>query len=214
MFVFVHPALKLNRLAAVRRLRHRALGRPRILAGHGDDPADQFRRVRPPSRTSPSTCRISAAWLSALLGRIRCYQDKDFWGTSTMPRHGMKPKKDFDYYLSNNMVFDTAGFCGAMASVKSALIEIPASRIVFATDYPQEIREREAVRDFVGHPRARQGRRGDPVRQRGQAPQAAGEGGVIGDGYHPTRCFSISCTGILTRSLSISARSASRRSCE
>ena len=36
-------------LAAVRRLRHRALGRPRILADHGDHPAGQFRRVRPPS---------------------------------------------------------------------------------------------------------------------------------------------------------------------
>jgi predicted TIM-barrel fold metal-dependent hydrolase len=38
--------------------------------------------------------------------------------------------------------------------VKAALIEIPASRIVFATDYPQEIRERVAVRDFVGELRA------------------------------------------------------------
>jgi predicted TIM-barrel fold metal-dependent hydrolase len=36
-----------------------------------------------------------------------------------------------------------------MGAVKGALIEIPASRIVFATDYPQEIRERAAVRDFV-----------------------------------------------------------------
>ena len=85
----------------------------------------------------------------ALLGRIRSYQDKDFWGTSDNARHGMKPKRDFDYYLRNNMVFDTAGFCGALGAVKGALIEIPASRIVFATDYPQEIRERAAVRDFV-----------------------------------------------------------------
>ncbi len=38
-------------LAAVRRLRHRALGRPRILADHGDHPADQFRRVRPPPQS-------------------------------------------------------------------------------------------------------------------------------------------------------------------
>jgi predicted TIM-barrel fold metal-dependent hydrolase len=86
--------------------------------------------------------------LSALLGRIRSYQDKDFWGTSDNARHGMKPKRDFDHYLRNNMVFDTAGFCGALGAVKGALIEIPASRIVFATDYPQEIRERAAVRDF------------------------------------------------------------------
>ena len=32
--------------------------------------------------------------------------------------------------------------------------DIPASRIVFATDYPQEIRQREAVRDFVRELRA------------------------------------------------------------
>jgi predicted TIM-barrel fold metal-dependent hydrolase len=36
-----------------------------------------------------------------------------------------------------------------MGAVKAALIEIPSSRIVFATDYPQEIRERAAVQDFV-----------------------------------------------------------------
>ena len=29
------------------------------------------------------------------------------------------------------------------------MCEIPAARIVFATDYPQEIRKREIVRDFV-----------------------------------------------------------------
>ena len=46
-------------------------------------------------------------------------------------------------------MFDTAGFCGAIQAVKIALLELPASRIVFATDYPQEIRAREAVRDFV-----------------------------------------------------------------
>ena len=92
--------------------------------------------------------------LSALLGRIRSYQDKEFWGTLDNARHGMKAKNSFDYYLHNNMVFDTAGFCGAIGAVKAALIEIPASRIVFATDYPQEIRDRSAVRDFVNELRA------------------------------------------------------------
>jgi predicted TIM-barrel fold metal-dependent hydrolase len=92
--------------------------------------------------------------LAALLGRIRSYQDKDFWGTRDNARHGMTGKRDFDHYLRNNMVFDTAGFCGVIAAVKAALIEIPASRIVFATDYPQEIRERAAVRDFVKDLRA------------------------------------------------------------
>ena len=45
-----------------------------------------------------------------MLERIRSYQDKDFWGTKGNPRHGMKPKKDFDYYMRNHMLFDTAGF--------------------------------------------------------------------------------------------------------
>jgi 2,3-dihydroxybenzoate decarboxylase len=87
--------------------------------------------------------------IASMLGRIRSYQDKDFWGTKGNPRHGMNPKQDFDYYLNNNMMFDTAGFAGAISSVKTALVEIPSARIVFATDYPQEIRARAAVRDFV-----------------------------------------------------------------
>ena len=48
--------------------------------------------------------------------------------------------------------------CGAVVdrvgTVKTGLVEIPASRIVFATDYPQEIRQREVVRDFVRELRA------------------------------------------------------------
>jgi hypothetical protein len=51
-------------------------------------------------------------------------------------------------------VFDTAGFCGAINSVKTALVELPPSRIVFATDYPQEIRTREPVKAFVDEVRA------------------------------------------------------------
>ena len=87
--------------------------------------------------------------ISSVIGRIRSYQDKTFWGTKGNARHGMLPKRAFDDYIRDNIVFDTAGFCGAIGAVKSALLEIPAARIVFATDYPQEIRARSAVRDFV-----------------------------------------------------------------
>ena len=38
--------------------------------------------------------------------------------------------------------------------MQTGLVEIPASQIVFATDYPQEIRQREVVRDFVRDIRA------------------------------------------------------------
>ena len=87
--------------------------------------------------------------LSAVIGRIRSYQDKTFWGTKGNARHGMLPQRAFDDYIRDNIIFDTAGFCGAISAVKSALLEIPAARIVFATDYPQEIRARSAVREFV-----------------------------------------------------------------
>jgi predicted TIM-barrel fold metal-dependent hydrolase len=148
MFVFIHPALKLNQTKQF-------------------DCYDTARSVGREFSLVMATIRLInsgvfdrhpdllihmshlGGGLASLLGRIRSYQDKDFWGTADNPRHGMKPKRDFDHYLRNNMVFDTAGFCGVIGAVHTALIEIPASRIVFATDYPQEIRAPEAVRDFV-----------------------------------------------------------------
>jgi hypothetical protein len=89
-----------------------------------------------------------------MLGRIRSFQDKDFWGTKDNARHGMTAKHDFDHYIRNRLMFDTAGFAGDIRSVKTGLVEIPPSQIVFATDYPQEIRQREVVRDFVRDIRA------------------------------------------------------------
>jgi len=100
--------------------------------------------------------------IASMLGRVRAYQDKDFWGTAGNPRHGRKAREPLDHYIARNMVFDTAGFCGAIGAVQAALVEIPAARIVFATDYPQEIRAREAVRDFV-HDIRRLGAEGEQI---------------------------------------------------
>jgi len=153
MFVFVHPALRLNH--------------PQAFDGY-----DTARSVGREFSLIMATIRLInsgvfdrhpeltvhmahlGGGIAAMLGRIRSYQDKDFWGTIDNARHGMKARKDFDDYFAENLVFDTAGFCGAIGAVKGALIEIPASRIVFATDYPQEIRAREAVCDFVRDIRA------------------------------------------------------------
>ena len=41
-----------------------------------------------------------------------------------------------------------------IAPDRASLVEIPAQRIVFATDYPQEIRDTAKVRDFVDGIRA------------------------------------------------------------
>jgi len=131
-------ALKLN-FATVRRLRYRAFGRPRILADNGD-----VRLINSGvlDRHPELTVHVAhlAGGIAAMLGRIRCFQDKDFWGTKGNARHGMTPKDDFDHYVRNRLIFDTAGFAGAISSVKTGLVEIPASRIVFATD----IRRRSA----------------------------------------------------------------------
>jgi 2,3-dihydroxybenzoate decarboxylase len=161
LFVFVHPALKLNETRQFDGYdTARSVGREFSLV------MATIRLVNCGvfDRHPTLTVHMShlGGGLSALLGRIRSYQDKEFWGTLDNARHGMKPKRDFDHYLRNNMVFDTAGFCGAIGAVKGALIEIPASRIVFATDYPQEIRERAAVRDFVEELRAL-GKDGDAI---------------------------------------------------
>jgi predicted TIM-barrel fold metal-dependent hydrolase len=148
MFVFVHPALKLNETKQFDGYdTARSVGREFSLV------MATIRLINSGvfDRHPALTVHMShlGGGLAALLGRIRSYQDKEFWGTADNARHGMTPQRSFDDYLRSNIVFDTAGFCGALGAIKAALIEIPVSRIVFATDYPQEIRERVAVGDFV-----------------------------------------------------------------
>jgi predicted TIM-barrel fold metal-dependent hydrolase len=148
LFVFVHPALKLNHPQPFDAYdTARSVGREfsLILA--------TIRLINSGvlDRHPDLTIHMShlGGGIASMLGRVRSYQDKVFWGTEGNPRHGGLPQKELDHYLRERFVFDTAGFCGALGSVKTALIELPAERIVFATDYPQEIRAREAVRDFV-----------------------------------------------------------------
>jgi predicted TIM-barrel fold metal-dependent hydrolase len=148
LFVFVHPALKLNfpqQFDAYDTAR--SVGREFSLIMATIRLINSGVFDRHPSLTVHMA--HLAGGIASMLGRIRGYQDKEFWGLTGNARHGRTCAKDFDYYLRNNMVFDTGGFCGAISCVQTALVEIPAERLVFATDYPQEIRGREVVRDFV-----------------------------------------------------------------
>ncbi len=86
--------------------------------------------------------------IAALLGRVRNYQDRAFWGTEGDPRHGKNPPKPFDYYL-DRIYFDTGGFFGHLNAVRAALLELKPSQLVFGTDYPQEIRSAESMKGFV-----------------------------------------------------------------
>src|ERR1700728_2764971 len=153
LFVFVHPALKLNHAQQFDSYdTARAVGREFSLIMATIRLVNSGLFDRHPALT------VHMAHLSGgndgMLARIRCFQDKEFWGTAGNARHGAKGKKDFDYYIRNNLVFDTAGFAGGIGALKAGLAEIPASRMVFATDYPQEIRKREPVRDFVNEIRS------------------------------------------------------------
>jgi len=153
LYVFVHPALKLNFPEQFNAFdTARAVGREFSLI------MATIRLINSGVLDRHPNLTIQMAHLSggiaSMLGRVRGFQDKEFWGTLGNERHGATPEKDFDHYLSERLVFDTAGFCGQVGSVKTALIEIPASRIVFATDYPQELRTREPVKKFVDDIRA------------------------------------------------------------
>lgn len=148
MYVFVHPALappgvehmqEFDLLRSVGREFSLVMATIHLIDG---GVLDRFPRLK---------VQIGhlAGGLPMLLGRIRGYQDKDFWGTAGDPRHGRLPEKDFDWYLRNRLWFDVGGFCCEPKVVRQALIELPASRIVFATDYPQEVRDPEVVKAFV-----------------------------------------------------------------
>ena len=148
LFVFVHPALKLNYSQQFDGYdTARSVGREFSLV------MATIRLINSGvfDRHPKLTVHMShlGGGIAGVLARVRGYQDKVFWGVEGHPKHGRKAEKDFDHYINHNMVFDTAGFCCAIGAVNAALAELPAARIVFATDYPQEVRERGHVRDFV-----------------------------------------------------------------
>ena len=148
LFVFVHPALKLNESKQFNAFDlARSVGREfsLVMATIRLINAQVFDRH---PNLIVQMSHLSGG-LAAILGRVRSYQDKTFWGTKGNKAHGITPARDFDHYLRHNMIFDTGGFCGEIKSINTALIEIPADRIVFGTDYPQEIRTHAVIDTFI-----------------------------------------------------------------
>jgi predicted TIM-barrel fold metal-dependent hydrolase len=148
LYVFVHPALRLNRSRQFDAYDlARSVGREFSLIMATIRLIDSGVFDRHPGLIVQMS-HLSGG-IASMLGRIRGFEDKEFWGTAGNPRHGRKSRQPFDHYLANNMVFDCGGFFGSIDAVRTALIEIPAARIVFGTDYPQEIRSAEVSRRFV-----------------------------------------------------------------
>ncbi|MCL6592555.1 MAG: amidohydrolase family protein [Alicyclobacillus sp.] len=148
-FVFIHPALSVQTLGlqgfdkfdlyrTVGREFDLVLATIRLICGGVLDDFPNLRVV------------IShlAGGISALLGRIRNYQDKEYWGLAHDPVHGKTAKQPFETYL-RKLFFDTGGHFGDSTAVASALLNIPPSQLLFGTDYPQEIRDRNEVREFI-----------------------------------------------------------------
>lgn len=97
-----------------------------------------------------------AGGLGRYLSRINGFFTRRVWGTSASERHGREPKADFNSYVRQRLMYDCAGWAGPTHSAERGaewtrfgLMEVPLSQIVFATDYPQAIRDDDEVRDYV-----------------------------------------------------------------
>jgi predicted TIM-barrel fold metal-dependent hydrolase len=109
-----------------------------------------------------------AGGIGRYLGRIRGFQQRGKWATAEVPRHGRQPPRPFDYYLDHRLFYDIAGWAGPDHAaawgadwVRFGLGELSFSQLVFASDYPQAVREPgevaayvEAVRALGGNGRA------------------------------------------------------------
>src|SRR5438477_3653606 len=95
------------------------------------------------------------------LGRIRGFQQRDKWGTVDLPRHGRQPQKSLDHYLEHRLFYDCAGWAGPDHAaewgaewVRFGLQEVGLSQTVFASDYPQAVRDPDEVARYVAAVRA------------------------------------------------------------
>jgi aminocarboxymuconate-semialdehyde decarboxylase len=90
------------------------------------------------------------------LGRLRGFQQRAKWGTAALERHGRQPAKSLDHYLEERIFYDCAGWAGPDHAaewggewVRFGLQEVAPSQIVFATDYPQAVRDGSEVAAYV-----------------------------------------------------------------
>jgi predicted TIM-barrel fold metal-dependent hydrolase len=89
-------------------------------------------------------------------GRIGGFQAREQFGTAQLPRHGRRPHQAFDHYLDHRFYYDIAGWAGPDRAaeygehwVRFGLQELPLSQLVFASDYPQAVREPNQVAAYV-----------------------------------------------------------------
>ena len=102
-----------------------------------------------------------AGGIGRYLGRIRGFEDRIEFGTAEIARHGRLPGRPFDHYLDQRLFYDIAGWAGPGHAaewgahwVSFGFEELKVSQLVFASDYPQAVREPADVAAYVGAVRA------------------------------------------------------------
>lgn len=150
LFIFVHPALsvsegisqyydKYDLYRCVGREHELVLATYRLIAGGIFDRFPGLEVVM----------SHLGGGIGAIIARIRGYQNKAHMGLPPDSPHSITAEKEFDHYIAENLFFDTGGLFGSVKAIHAALTELPSSRIVFGTDYPQEIRDAETMARFV-----------------------------------------------------------------
>jgi predicted TIM-barrel fold metal-dependent hydrolase len=94
--------------------------------------------------------------IARYLPRIRGLQDREKSGTAQIPRHSRTPRESFDHYLQDRLFYDCAGWSGPDQAaergsewVRAGLAELPPTQVVFATDYPQSVRQVDEIVAYV-----------------------------------------------------------------
>lgn len=97
-----------------------------------------------------------AGGIGRYLSRIEGFFTRSQWGTTGSERHRRMPKHEFRSYINERLMYDCAGWAGPTKSAERGvewtqfgILEVPLSQVVFATDYPQAIRDDEEVRSYV-----------------------------------------------------------------
>jgi len=94
--------------------------------------------------------------VSRYLPRFRGFVQREKWGTKDVPNHNRRAARDYDHYLRERLMYDCAGWAGpdhaaewGMEWVKNNLVDAALSQTVFATDYPQAVRDDQEVVEYV-----------------------------------------------------------------
>jgi len=155
LYVFIHPLPRVIRWA---RMDADDLGR--MLGWEFSLMTAAVRLINSGLLDGLPTLRIQfshfAGGIGRYLGRIRGFQQRDKWGTAAIARHGRRPAKPFEQYLDRRLFYDVAGWAGPDHAaergadwVKFGMQELAFSQLVFATDYPQAVREPGEVAAYV-----------------------------------------------------------------